>query len=500
MAPHRRTLLAVAGSALAGLAGCSGISGSDPSDETPDSTPDGTPTETPIESSGNRSERSDESPENTASGTSAEVDLSTASYLAGAAPAEESVFQRAENTPRPLSEFPEAFADAVREARDGGFETDDPGRELLAAVDDRTIPRTNHRWSEPVVRLEGTAYVVEPQLPVLEVRLGGEILDEYDRDRTVSYEDEFENGEIESLIETISWNGTPNTARGSYNRSLVPDEVEAFLDSYDYVEDERGVSAIVVERHNWEPPYAIELREFTEEDRWGREVLDAGSLDDDLRTFLDAVIESGRGISSPPFVADDVPDTYFETLEPDSENAERPLVRVDGTVYRVNVIEGTHESMPITLRAEQASPTDDGLARFTLTAEVNDDKPGAEVASGEPVELYSAVGLPSALWIAHDGENHLLKSDRYEVEVASEGDGGSWSLDVDDPVPGEMVVSEELSVGDELTATYAVPATVPSGQYTLAGNVAALWRESPDDRNRTDGNYPFRIELTLSEA
>ena len=355
---RRRTVLALAGSTLAGLAGCATDSGSNPSDETPDTTPTGTPNTTPTktpdgssgENTGDQSDRSEEAD----SGMTAQVDLSTASYLAGAVPVEEFEYQRQENTSQPMSAFPAAFADAVREAHDGGFQTDDPSEELLAALDEITKPRTRIRWSEPIVELDGNAYVVEPHLPVLELRLGEELLAEYDESRTVSSEGEFEHEEVESLVRRIGWDGKPNTARGSYKRSLVPDEVEAFLDEYDYVEDERGVSRIVVERHNWEPPYTIELREFTAEDRWDREVHDLRTLDDDLREFLESVLESGTGVSTPPVVTDEVPASYFETLAPDEEGGEGPLLRVGGTVYRVHVVEGSHEAIPVSVTAESA--------------------------------------------------------------------------------------------------------------------------------------------------
>lgn len=498
MATRRRTLLLLAGSTLAGLAGCAGNSDSDPSGGTPDGTPTATPDETPTpdENADGESEDSD----STAGGVSAGVDLSTASYLVGAAPTDEVLFQREGNTPRPLSEFPEAFADAVRKARNGGFETDEPSEELLAALDEITVPRTAHRWSEPVVRVEGTAYVVEPQLPVLEVRLGEEILEEADPDRTVSVEDEFEHEAVESLVEAIAWNGTPMTARNPYKRSLVPDEAEAFLDSYDYVEDHRGISPIVVERHSWEPPYTIELREFTEQDRWGREIVDLGTLDDDLRELLVSTVEARRGIVSPPYLTEEVPSSYFETLQPDSEDAERPLVRIGETVYSVRVADGDHEAMPVTVSTEPASPTEDGLARFRLTVAVTDDKPGVEVVRSEPVELHGTVGLPGALWIPHGGEYHLLDSDRYEMAVRSEDGSRSWSLAVEDLENGDGAVTEELSVGDELTATYTVPGTIPTGSYTLPASFAALWQEDPEDHSRTSGVYPFEIELALEAS
>ncbi|PCR90295.1 hypothetical protein CP557_06920 [Natrinema ejinorense] len=429
----------------------------------------------------------------------AAVNISGASYLAGAAPAETHPgLSRRQREPEPLGTLPEPVTNAIQEAHEDGFETEEPDEALLAAIDELRS-RPYRRVSELDVQIDGTAYVADLQLPELEVRLGDEELEEYNDGRVVAYDDEFEDEEVNRLVGLIGWDGSPQRARSSYVRTLVPEEVEAFLDSYDYVEDENGVSPIIVERHNWEPPFTIELRPFTDEDRWGQEVLDAEALEDDLREFLEAVIESGTGADSPSFVTDNVPESYFETVAVESDVREPPLVRSNGTVYYVNVSEGDHETMPVTVTAETAEPTEDGLARFTLTVEVTEEKAGATVAPSEPVELHSQIGLPTPLWIAADGEYHLLYSDRYEVPVASDDDDISWSLADDDLNRQETAVSQEISVEETLRTTYVVPATAPEGSYTLAGTFAALWHEDADDHNRTDGIYPFEVELTLTE-
>jgi len=189
----------------------------------------------------------------------------------------------------------------------------------------------------------------------------------------------------------------------------------------------------------------------------------------------------GAGRLSPPYVTDEVPETYEETLRPDGERRGGPLVRLDGTLYYVRVVEGSHESMPVTATAEQAATTDDGLAQFRLRVEVTDEKPDVSVVGGEPVELHGQFGLPSPLWITHDG-------------------GESWSFAFDDIDVRETSVAEELSVGDELAATYVVPGTVPAGPCSLAGEFAALWQANPDDYNKSSGVYPFEVELTLTES
>jgi hypothetical protein len=503
MTPRRRTLLVLAGSTLAGLAGCAGDSSPDPSDGSPGETPERTPED---------SKETDETPENDPTptdndsadeGMSVQVDISPASYLVGAMPAAEFPSTARDITePESVSTFPDPLADALRQAEDGGFETDEPSEALLAVLD-QTRERPYRRLTELAVRIDGTAYVATLQFPELEVELADEIVTEYDPERVASEDGAFEADEVETLVGRIGWDGTPETARSRYVTSRVSEDIEAFLDRYEYVEDYKGVSPIRVQRHNWEPPYSITLREFTVEDRWGRDVFDIESLDEDLQAFLRTAVESEGWLRSPPLVTDDVPESYFETFRtddesasPDNEREQRPLVRVGGDVYRITVSEGTHERMPVSVTAAPATATDSGLARFTVTVEVTDDNPGVAVATGEPVELYSQIGLPSGLWVTDDGHQHLLDSDRYEVPVERESDG-TWSLALADPELGETSVNEALAVGETLTATYTVPSTVPAGSYTLSGNFAARWEEPDSDHQ--SGLYPYEIALTLEE-
>lgn len=493
---RRRTLLALAGSAVAGLAGCASDSGSDTPGETPDTTPDDSLDDNSEDTpGGNAGETPDETPE--AKQPSVQVDLSTPSYLVGAVPADDFPRTARDATEaKPVSTFPDPLANALRQAEDGGFETDDPSEELLAALDEARS-RSYRRLTELSVRIDGTDYVAELEFPELDLQLEEQLLEEYDADRVISIEGPFETDKIGVVVRRIGWDGTPETARGRYVISQVPDDIEAFLDRYDYIEDHKGVSSIQVTRHNWEPPYSIELREYTEEDRWGRDIVDLQTLDSDLQALLRTAVEAGDWINGPPVVTDDVPESYFQRFQDEAGKENSPLVRFDDTVYRITVSEGTQETIPISLSVAPATPTADGLARFTVTVEVTDDKPEATVATGESVDLHSQIGLPSALWITHDDEHHLLNSDQYEIPVTSENDGSAWSLDVEDPELGETAVNKALAAGDELAATYTVPSTVPDGSYALAGSFGALWLEHSDDRSQTSGVFPYEIELAL---
>lgn len=464
-------------------------------------------------------------------GSSVDVALEPVSYLAGAAQPR-TIHQR-EVEPddvRAADEIPAVLRDALYDAVDGGFETDSVSEELLAAVDELRSPRGDHALLRPYVRLDGTAYFFDPKFPTLVVRLADETVaeGEYDPEATIAHDavvgghDDLSEG-AESLLKRIAWDGTPNKARVPYRVSNVPDGIESFLDRYEYVEDEQGVSRIEVERRHREPPYTIEVRELGAEDRYGRPVIDEAELGAELRQFLRRVISQSGDDSSPPYMTDEVPAEYFQRLDTGDISTD-PFVRVDGTVYYVGVTESEHDRLPVDLSVEPASPGEDGQSRFTMTVEATDGGPETTVAGDGPVELFGHVGLPSVLWIRHDGEWYLLNSDAYQYPVDSERTrttaadaamllhvGGRefelmraaeavestrWSLDLDVDRINETTVFEALSVGDELSTTYEVPAAVPSGTYTARGFLGVTWNDGTGDR-AAYGVSLFRIELTL---
>jgi hypothetical protein len=143
----------------------------------------------------------------------------------------------------------------------------------------------------------------------------------------------------------------------------------------------------------------------------------------------------------------------------------------------VGFFESTTEHLP----EFNPSYLDDAVTACVGAEALSGTRNGFEFVGGEPVELHGQFGLPSPLWITHDG-------------------GESWSFAFDDIDVRETSVAEELSVGDELAATYVVPGTVPAGPCSLAGEFAALWQANPDDYNKSSGVYPFEVELTLTES
>lgn len=427
---------------------------------------------------------------------------------------------------RPEAEIPSVLRDALYEALDGGYQTDAVSEELLAAIDEVRDPVHFHRPEQTYVRLDGTAYVFEANVPTLVVRLSDEKVRDYDPDDVYGGDEELPSA-ANGLYQTLRYNG-PEAPRLPYWTSSVPESIEEFLEKYDYIEDSQGVSRIETERRHWNPPHTIEIWEVTQEERYGREIVDENELGTDLREFLLDVVESGRTRSSPPFVTDTVPGEYFETLHETGSFRDDPFVRLNETVYYIGVVEASIEDAPVEVTTAPASPTDDGLNRFSLTVEATADGSEAEVSSDGTVELFSRIGLPSALWVTHDGEQLLLNSESYQYPVETEAttrtsatsalvlqvarsdfqllaaeeerDAAVWSLDVDMEEIRDTTVREELPVGDELSATYVIPDALPRKTYHTEGFFGVRWADDQTGRQPREGLYPFRVTITLDNS
>lgn len=449
-------------------------------------------------------------------------------YLAGAA---EATALRQAVDPSDLKseeEIPAVLRDALQRALEDEFVVDSVSTDLLAAIDEFREPTDNYRLETPAVRLDGTAYVFEARVPTLVVQLGDESAENVDPDavfRTERLQEEDSGLEptAESLVERLRYRG-PNAPRLPYRASDVPASIADFLETYDYVEDSQGVAPIETERLHAEPPYTIEVREFTVEDRYGRPVVDAAALDADLRQFVRDVIESSRDPSAPPYLTDTVPDGFFEQLKPTGDYRTDPFVHLDGSVYYVGVTEGEHGRMPVDLSADSMPPGENGRDRFRLTVAATAGGSESDVGADESIELFGHVGLPSVLWIDDGDELHLLKSDAYEYPVESQStpqtstaaglfltvDGRDvevltaeretrsteWSLDLDVEQVRKTTVFETLAVGSELSAVYEIPDAVAAGTYASPGFFGARWgRESGEWAH--EGIYPFEVEVVV---
>jgi len=488
---HRRTVLAAAGAAAIPLGGCLGTA---------------------------------------EEGATVSVELSPKRYLAGALRPEAANQREVEpGDVRELAELPEPLRAAIEAAVDGGFERQTVSPDLLRAIDSLRGRSMTDRVARPYVRVDGRVYVFEPEVPELLVEPGpaatpaneSAVFDARDFHERA---EEFDPA-VGELVQALKYNG-PNAPRVPHSRSSVPETVRDFLERYDYLEDARGVFGLEVTWRHTEPPYRIAVREITDEDRYGRRIVDASALSSAVRSFCESAVAASTRRPSPPFLPDSVPDAFFETLQPEGSVREDPFVRLDGTVYYVGVTRAEYERVPVDVAVEPRSPGTDDRPGFTVRLSVTDGGDTTAVAAGEPVELFGHAGLPGVLWIDHDGEYHLLNSDDYVVDVERESALGtaavatmvlqvgdqdlelyaaetrtestSWSLDLDGERVREATVVEAVPVGQDRTATYTVPDAVPSGTYRLPGFFGARWPADPPPL--ASAVYPFEVELALDRA
>ncbi|GAB7008269.1 hypothetical protein [Halorubrum trueperi] len=380
------------------------------------------------------------------------------------------------------TEIPAALREPLTGARDGGFETDDPDDALLAAVDEfRAFDRGELK---PYVELDGTRYVFDPILPTFVAKLDDEEADEYDEDRVLRearQHDDLDSEAIEGFVRALTASGT-HVPRDEYRRCLLPEAVAPFLDEYDYLEDQRGVSRIETTVENEDPPYAITARELTEEGMWDRPVVDESELDDEVRAFFERALASPHrrpALPSPAhrqYFINDVPDAYDDLA---AEYDTPPYYRLDGTIYAIIVGESLYDRLPVSVSIAAA---DGAELEFALAV-----SSGSENADGDvegPYTFTSRGALPSALWVFQDGE-------RRSLEIA-ETDG------IDGPRPnrsdGEAL--ETVEAGDAIAATYAVPADLPPGTYVSRGLFGVSW-SVPDRTPGERGMYPFELALTV---
>lgn len=488
---HRRTVLAAAGAAALPLGGCIGSADD---------------------------------------GAAVSVEFLPQRFIAGALRPEAANQREVEpGDVRELAELPEPLRSAIEEAVDGGFERQTVSADLLRAIDRLRGRSMTDRVERPYVRVDGRVYVFEPKVPEVLVEPGpaatpaneSAVFDARDFHERA---DEFDPA-VADLVGALKYNG-PNAPRVPHSRSYVPDAVENFLDRYDYLEDAEGVFRIDVTWRHTEPPYRIEVREFTDEDRYNRRIVDAADLTPEVRAFCESVVAASNRRPSPPFLPESVPDGFFETLQPTGTIRKDPFVRLDGTVYYVGVTRAEYERVPVDVAVEPRSPGDGDRPGFTVRLSVTDGGAATDVVPGEPVDLFGHAGIPGLLWIEHDGEFHILNSEDYRVDLERESvlgtaavatmalqigdrevelyaaeertESTSWSLDLDVDRIREATVTEAVPVGENRTATYAVPDAVPSGTYRLPGFFGARWPADPPPLE--SAVYPFEIELELDRA
>lgn len=458
---NRRTLLATLGGSFIGFAGCASVTDTAP-------TPAGN--RTPTAGADTDGQPSTETPTETY--TSVSVELRRVEYVVNA-------FQVAPGrgiNPDdivPEEEIPNGLLEALHEARDGGFETESISDALLTAIDQFRSSTTGEL--NPYVELAGTNYEFDPVVPIFVAELQDGSLDDYDEDRLLRADErwDLESEAVQTFVRALTADGT-HVPRSQYRRSVVPDAVTEFLDEYDYLEDQQGVSRITTTDRHADPPYTITLDELTPEDMWGRPVVEETDLDDELVTFFDRVLDSKHrkpALPSPDrwqYFTDAVPNAYSDAVE---EYESPPYFRLDGAVYSIAVGQPRYDRVPVSVSIEEADASD---RAFTLTASPAPEKLDDEIEG--PFTFTSRGALPSLLWIVHDGDRFLLNSDQ------------------DGPPDNEAL--ETIHAGDSLSVSCTVPDDLPEGQYVSRGQFGLSW-SIPDQTPGEHGLFPFELLITI---
>jgi hypothetical protein len=475
---HRPALLALTATALAGAAGCNadGHGGTDT-----------TPTTEPTDSPRPRTE-ADATP--TPRG-SLQVELEHVKY----GPMAYRVTESSGIAPDeivPIEAVPSPFRAPLQAAVDGGYETDDVSKGMRAAIDEfRRYARTD---IGPYVRIDGTSYEFDARVPTFVAWLADENAADPDPERVLG-EDErrFDSDAVDAFVRSLRARGT-HVFRNEYRACVVPAGVGECLDQYDYITDYKATSPIRTERRNTEPPFTVEVRPLTDEDLWGRPIVDGADLAPEVRSFLRTVIDSDhRSPAQLPnrsvYFADEVPSAALSLHD---RWDEAQYYRIAGGVYGFGVGSSDYESVPVRVTVEEHPAADSNEApAFTVTAIPDAEAANGPVATDGTFTFTGEGGLPSVLWVTHDGERIRLPSDAYERD--------KWRTVADAPSDDPRPVNEVLVVtdhGEPLAATYRIPDALPPGTYVSRGLFRVSWN-IPGQTPGGHGSYPFRLRITL---
>lgn len=464
---HRRRFLSVAVGAFAGAAGCSSVV-----EPTTDAAP--TTAEPATATSPTMTIEVDDG---------LGVTIETSRYLVRsfAQDREQRAIERDDITP--LGEITDPLRSALEAAVEGHFVTDAVGTDLLAAIDRFRHHGAGYRF-EPYFSVNGTPYAFDPTVPVFVAELELDVEDP-DPDRTVTQDDLDRLADpAATFVRTLGAYGTM-VARDEYRISVVPPSVEALLERYDYVRDPSGVGRIVTRRLDPGPPYMIRADELTDDELWGRPVLQPEALPTDLRRFVRTVVASDRRTlvypaSRTEYRTDDLPAGYHEQLGRDQGPGSGPYVELDGTMYAFRVTDVRREHVPLEVSVASA-----GRDAFELT--VVPSEAGPKPAVDGPVEVAGTWSVPGPLWVQAGGERHRL--DLVETVVRGPGDDEARSVGDDE--------TASIPVDGELVAAYAVPPAVPPGTYRAWGLVRVDWVAAESGRASPTWPFPFQVVLTV---
>ncbi|WP_311172270.1 hypothetical protein [Halobellus ordinarius] len=477
---HRRRLLSVLALGSAGLAGCAAPTGS--STTTPGSMTNGSP-------GGSTAEESDPTGTERGDGPIVDVGIETSRYFLYA---DELIPDERVIDPDDIvsaAELDPSFRDVLETAREVGYEVDQVSESVLESVDRFRDHGIGYRF-QPYVELTGTPISFDPTVPTFRARLASGDADEADPGRTVRHDDIDSFADpVRELVRTMGA-FSAQAPRDEYRISVLPAGVEKFLDEYDYIEDSVGTSRIETERIDPGPPYAISVRELTEEDLWGHPIVAWESLSEPVRRLLTRTIDSDRRAPALPpewseYRTDDVPAAFWERLQGEEGVSDRPYVKFEGRMYSVRAQETRQGRLPVELTASTAADVDEPAIVVRLSPSTSGDHPPLD----DGLELEARGAVPSVLWLQTPTGRRLLPSDAYESvswEPAEEGSVDRRIRNID---------RASVSGDDALSTAYRIPDAVPAGTYRSWGRFTVSWTNADTGQEYPQMEYPFAVRI-----
>lgn len=480
--PSRRwTLAAVAGGLLPTLPGC-GTENTAPSASSTGRTPSTT----------NRASATTESETDRGEST-VRATLERESYWLRATDFDRSFERSLEDDAVEFSTLRPASREAVAAAVENGqYETTDPSDELLDGIEDLSV-----------VSYEGAYYSVSHTFPThtLDLDMKTVPADPPD-DRTVEWGDDAieDDGAVEEALSTVTPRGTEFFGR-PYTTTQLAATLRKFLDRYDYVRSPHGVGELVLTSTERPPPYVVSADEASDEELYGRSVLDLDSFASHERDLLRRSIDGrprtplSRDDRQRSIFPGDVPDQLERRLEGESR-----FVRVDGTVYAFDARHLHWADPPVeigaTVTADFGTADSDGDSSETDESSVRIELTATHTGSRSLTLLTDGVAPFGVLWAYGPTGRQLLHSPAYESaeHVGVEGDG----------TVAERRAETVFRTDETVSATYRLGGSgerIEPGEYEVPGLVWAKWptESGQEEHDWRSEIYPYTLSLTVPE-
>lgn len=375
-----------------------------------------------------------------------------------------------------LPDLDQPTRDAVATAiTDGRFATSDPSTALLDGIDDVTF-----------VEYRGTYYDISHTFPTFTLRFDEVAPASAPDDRTVELDSEVVESDemIEEAIYTVAPFGTHNPIR-PYTTTRLSDPLREFLARYDYVRSGDMVGELVLSTTERTPPHTVTATEATDEQLYGRPVLEYDSFTPKSRDLIRRTLDDER---KTPLSHQDTHHSIFPSDIPDRLDRrldhESYFVRVDGTIFGFSARHLHWEDLPVEIAATAIDDSvEDSPARIELRAKNTGTR---------SVELAMPGIAPFGVLVAYGpGGEHYLWTPEYDRSDVVRKYG--------DPVP-ETRDEFTLGEGNRVATTYQFgrDGRVEPGEYQVPGFVWARWPTAPGQERHDWRSEIFPYTLTLA--